>query len=386
MKKLSSPILVTQAILPSYHTYVEKIKQIWDTHWLTNQGVLHQGLQSELKRFFDSEHVTLCVNGHLALDLAIKALRLKGEVITTPFTFVSTTHALTMNNLRPVFCDIKSTDYTIDEDKIEALIGPETSAILAVHVYGFPCEVEKLEHIAKKHNLKLIFDAAHVFGVEYNGRSIAKYGDISMFSFHATKVFNSIEGGALVYADPELEKTLDLFKNFGIADAEHITEIGLNAKMNEFQAAMGLCNLAEYEKQTKKRKQIAEIYCTRLKQISGIRLPNPSMNMTKTNFAYFPILVDETIYGITRDVLYNKLADYNIYARKYFYPLTCDCDCYNGQYKGVEVETARYTAQRILTLPIYGELDPEIATMICDIIQKNCQYTHEQYDTGVKCE
>lgn len=373
LEKISSPILVTKAVLPSYQSYIDKIKQIWDTHWLTNQGVLHQEFQKELKCFFNSEHVTLCVNGHLALDLAIKALRLKGEVITTPFTFVSTTHALTMNNLRPVFCDIKSTDYTIDEDKVEALITSETSAILAVHVYGFPCAVEKLEYIAKKHNLRLIFDAAHVFGVEYNGRSIANYGDISMFSFHATKVFNSIEGGALVYDNLELEKTLDLFKNFGIANAEQITEIGLNAKMNEFQAAMGLCNLEEFEKQIENRRRIADIYFDRLKRIPGIVLPKPSDKMTKANFAYFPILVDEANYGITRDILYDKLADYNIYARKYFYPLTCDCECYNGLFADVDLETARYTAQRILTLPIYGTLDAEIVTTICDVIQINCQ-------------
>ncbi|MDF2636672.1 MAG: dTDP-4-amino-4,6-dideoxy-D-glucose transaminase [Pelosinus sp.] len=372
LEKLSSPILVTRAVLPSYQSYIDKIKQIWDTHWLTNQGALHQEFQNQLKNFFDFEHVTLCVNGHLALDLAIKALRLQGEVITTPFTFVSTTHALTMNNLRPVFCDIKPTDYTIDEDKVEALITPETSAILAVHVYGFPCAAEKLERIARKHNLKLIFDAAHVFGVEYNGRSIANYGDVSMFSFHATKVFNSIEGGALVYGNPELEKTLDLFKNFGIANAEQITEIGLNAKMNEFQAAMGLCNLEGFEKEIINRSHLADIYYDRLKQIPGIVLPKPSDKITKANFAYFPILVDESSYGITRDVLFEKLANYNIYARKYFYPLTCDCECYNGLYAGAELETARYTAQRILTLPIYGTLDPEIVIMICDIIQTNC--------------
>ena len=377
LNKISSPILVTQAVLPSYQSYIDKIKQIWDTHWLTNQGALHQEFQKKLKCFFDSEHVTLCVNGHLALDLAIKVLRLKGEVITTPFTFVSTTHALTMNNLRPVFCDIKSTDYTIDEDKIEALITAETSAILAVHVYGFPCATEKLEYIAKKHNLKLIFDAAHVFGVEYNGRSIANYGDISMFSFHATKVFNTIEGGALVYGNPELEKPLDLFKNFGIANAEQITEIGLNAKMNEFQAAMGLCNLEDFEQQIKSRSRLSDIYCDRLKQIPGIVLPEPSAKMTRANFAYYPILVDETIYGVTRDVLYDKLAENNIYARKYFYPLTCDCECYNGLFNGAELKTARYTSQRILTLPMYGALDPEIVTMICDIIHKNCQYASE---------
>jgi dTDP-4-amino-4,6-dideoxygalactose transaminase len=371
IEKLSSPILVTQALLPSYEKYTEKIKQIWDSHWLTNQGSLHQEFQKQLKSFFKSEHVTLCVNGHLALDLAIKSLRLKGEVITTPFTFVSTTHALMMNNLRPVFCDIKSTDYTIDEDKVEALITPETSAIVAVHVYGFPCAAEKLERIAKKHNLKLIFDAAHVFGVEYEGRSIASYGDISMFSFHATKVFNSIEGGALVYDNPELENTLDLFKNFGIKNAEQITEIGLNAKMNEFQAAMGLCNLEELEKQIESRRRLAGIYCERLHEIPGIVLPKPSKKMTKENFAYFPILVDEKSYGITRDILYDKLADYNIFARKYFYPLTCDCECYGGLFADTQLDIARYTAERILTLPIYGALDVKTVTMICDIIQKN---------------
>ena len=366
-EKFPQPVPVTQATLPPFDDFIAEIRVIWENHWLTNQGVLHEKFRKQLKRFLRAENVTLCVNGHLALDIAIKAFKLSGEVITTPFTFPSTTHAVVMNNLTPVFCDIKLDDYTIDEEKIEGLITPETSAILAVHVYGNPCNVEQLEKIAHRHHLKLIFDAAHVFGVEYNGRPISDYGDISMLSFHATKVFNSIEGGALVYRDASIEPSLNNLKNFGITGPEDIVAIGLNAKMNEFQAAMGICNLSRLSQEFEARKKIVELYRDRLAQIPGIQIIFEKTGVV-ANYAYFPILINENVYGITRNELFSRLADYNVFSRKYFYPLITDCECYVEKYGEVDLPVARYVADRILTIPLYGAMGLPAAENICGII------------------
>lgn len=366
-EKFIKPIAVTQAGLPPLEDFIAEIHIIWENRWLTNQGILHEKFREQLKQFLRAEQVTLCVNGHLALDIAIKALKLSGEVITTPFTFASTTHAVVMNNLTPVFCDIKLDDYTIDEEKIEGLITSETSAILAVHVYGNPCNVEKLEKIAQRHHLKLIFDAAHVFGVEYKGRPISDYGDISMFSFHATKVFNSIEGGALVYRDAALEPSLNNLKNFGITGPEDIVAIGLNAKMNEFQAAMGICNLPRLPQEIASRKKIVEIYRDRLALVPGIRMVVEKGALVP-NYAYFPILIDENFYGKTRNELFDRLKDFNVHSRKYFYPLIPDCECYVEKYGKVDLPVARYVAERILTLPLYGGMGMSEAQNICDII------------------
>lgn len=365
--KFDKPILVTQAGLPPIEEYMAELSVVWETKWLTNQGILHEKFRDQLKQFMKSKQVTLCVNGHMGLDVAIKALKLSGEVITVPFTFVSTTHAVVMNNLTPVFCDIKGDDYTIDEDKVEALITPNTSAILAVHVYGNPCNVEKLEEIAQRHRLKLIFDAAHVFGVEYKGRPISDYGDISMFSFHATKIFNSIEGGALVYRDAGLEPVLNNLKNFGIAGPENIVAVGLNAKMNEFQAAMGICNLMRLSQEIAERKVIVTLYRERLASVPGIRLVPEKMDVLP-NHSYFPILIDEKVYGRTRDELFSYLEEFNVMSRKYFYPLVTDCECYAEKYGGADVPVARYTAERILTIPLYGQMGLAAAQNICEII------------------
>lgn len=368
-EKFIKPIAVTQAILPPLEDYISELNTIWENHWLTNQGFLHEKFRKKLKSFFKSDNVTLCVNGHLALDIALKALKLKGEVITTPFTFASTAHAIVMNNLTPVFCDIKLDDYTIDENKIEELITPVTSAILAVHVYGNPCNVEKLEEIASKHNLKLIFDAAHVFGVEYKGRPISDFGDISMFSFHATKVFNSIEGGALVYRDVALERSLNDLKNFGIAGPENVTSIGLNAKMNEFQAAMGICNLPRFPLELASRKKIVDLYCDRLSVVPGIQIIVRKEGVVP-NYSYFPILIDENVYGKSRNELFRRLDDFNVHSRKYFYPLVTDYECYAEKYDKVDLPVARYVAERILTIPLYGEMGLPAAQNICDIISE----------------
>lgn len=359
-------IFVTRSSMPSYDEYCKKIKSIWETHLLTNNGVFHAQLEEEIKKYLKVNEVTLFTNGHLALENAIQALGLSGEVITTPFTFVSTTHAISRNNLIPVFCDIDSETYTIDPNKIEALITDKTSAIVPVHVYGNVCDVDKIEEIAKKHNLKVIYDAAHAFGVLYKNKSIANYGDISMFSFHATKVFNTIEGGCLAFNNGKYKTKLERLKNFGIKNEDVIDQIGGNAKMNEFQAAMGLCNLENISLSIARRKQIYLLYKELLENIKGIKLNKIQENVV-SNYAYFPVLVEKD-YGITRDELYELLKSHNIFSRKYFYPATNEIECYkeNANKTPIAAEVSR----KILTLPLYEDLEPENVKRICKIIKE----------------
>lgn len=359
-------ILVTKSSIPSYEEYCQEIKSIFETHWLTNNGSLHNELGTKIKDYLDVKNITLFTNGHLALENAIKALDLTGEVITTPFTFVSTTHAISRNNLKPVFCDINKDDYTIDVNKIEALITDKTTAIIPVHVYGNICDVEKIEEIAKKYNLKVIYDAAHAFGVSYKGKGIGNYGDISMFSFHATKVFNTIEGGGLTYCDDKLIKKLDNLKNFGIRDEETIDQIGGNAKMNEFQAAMGLCNLRHLDENIEKRKKIYLQYIELLKEIKGIKL-NYIQDEVESNYAYFPILI-ENDYGLTRNEVYELLKKHNIYARKYFYPAINELDCYSASAEKTPI--AADISRRVLTLPLYDSLEEKNVKRICKVLKE----------------
>lgn len=309
------------------------------------------------------------VNGHMALELAIQAMNFPegGEVITTPFTFISTTHAIIRNKLNPVFCDIKMDDYTIDEEKIESLITEKTVAIIPVHVYGNICNVEEINKIAYKYNLKVIYDAAHAFGEEYKGVAVGNFGDASCFSFHATKVYNTVEGGAVCFKERCLYEKLYNLKNFGIRSEELVTEVGANAKMNEFQAAMGLCNLRYIDSEILSRKQKVSLYERELRDVSGIRILEKSIN-TKYNYAYFPILIDEEKYGMTRDQLYDLLKLKNVFSRKYFYPLTSDQACFKNKYKNVSLECARYCSARILVLPLYADLDEKHILDICTII------------------
>ena len=363
-------ILVTQPSMPSYKEYCESIKDIWDTRWLTNNGPKQEKLIEELKEYLDIkyEYVSLVCNGHMALYNAIKVLNLKGEVITTPFTFVSTTHAIVQNGLKPVFCDIDPNDYTIDTDKIESLITDKTCAIVAVHVYGNPCHVSKIEDIAKKHNLKVIYDAAHAFGEKINNKSVLNYGDLSMLSFHATKVFNTIEGGAIVCSNKKYLYELDNLKNFGITSPENVEGIGFNCKMNEFQAAMGLCNLKHIDEEILKRKKLYERYIKNLEGVKGIKLNIYSKDL-KPNYSYFPIVVlDE--YGLTRNELFNKLEENGYCARKYFYPLITDTECYNKDYDSNDTPIAKDVANRIMTLPMYADLSLSDVDKICEIIKK----------------
>ncbi len=366
-----SQITVTRSSMPTFEEYCEEIKELWNSHWLTNMGVKHKRLEADLLAYLNSDHVKLYCNGHLALEnvLEVYAFPKGSEVITTPFTFASTTHSIVRSGLIPIMCDINSVDYTIDVDKIEELITDKTVAIMPVHVYGNLCDVERIKAIADKHNLKVIYDAAHAFAVTYNGVSSANFGDASMFSFHATKVFNSIEGGALFFRDPELAVRLDELKNFGIHGPESVQWVGGNAKMNEFAAAMGVCNLRHLDEEIAKRAKVSEHYHKRLGGVKGIRL-NAVQKGVKSNYAYFPVVFDG--YKYTRDKIFEMLKAENIVARKYFYPLVNSFDCYKDcDFYGTEKSpVAKYISDRVLTLPMYADLRIEDIDRICDIILK----------------
>ncbi|MCM1215131.1 MAG: DegT/DnrJ/EryC1/StrS family aminotransferase [Lachnospiraceae bacterium] len=365
---MDEKILVTQSSMPAYEEYIEAIKPLWESHWLTNMGKYHQELERQLKVYLDVPEISLMVNGHMALEMTIQAFDFPegSEVITTPFTFVSTTHAIVRNRLCPVFCDIKESDGTMDEAKIEELITEKTVAILPVHVYGNVCNIEGIQRIADKYGLKVIYDAAHAFGVKYKGRGIGSYGDASVFSFHATKVFNTIEGGAAAFADRALYDKLYNLKNFGIRGEEHVVSIGANAKMNELQAIMGLCNLKHIGQALAARKERFVYYREHLQHIKGIRFFAENENASK-NYAYFPILIGED-YPLGRDELYDLLKNHNIYARKYFYPITADMECYTEKYAGKGLVTARKLSEQVLTIPFYEKLEKEQMDRILELI------------------
>lgn len=358
-------IQVTQSSISKYEEYIEEVKELWDTLWLTNMGIKHRQLEKGLEDFLKINHVALFSNGHLALESIIDVMELTGEVITTPFTFISTTHAIVRNGLTPVFCDVNPDDYTMDVTKIEALITDKTSAIIPVHVYGNPCEVEEIERIARKHNLKVIYDAAHAFGVKYKGRGISNFGDVSMYSFHATKVFNTIEGGALAFNDESLVPKLTAYKNFGLTGQESVEYIGTNSKMNEFQAAMGICNLRHIDEEIAKRKLVVERYVSHLQNVDGIKLSLASEHVT-SNYSYFPVVFDR--FSKTRDEVCEQLKEHNIFARKYFYPLTSEFECYKGQFDVNQTPVAKHISERVLTLPLYADLSLDDVDRICHII------------------
>ena len=360
-------ILVTRSSMPDFQEYMDEIKPMWDSHWLTNMGPEHKELQKKLIEYMGVDNIDLFTNGHMALELTLQAMNLQGEVITTPFTFASTTHAIVRNGLKPVFCDIDPVTMTMDVEKIERLITDRTCAIMPVHVYGNICNVEEIERIAHKYELKVIYDAAHTFGETYKGKGVGSFGDASCFSFHATKVFNSIEGGAVCFKDKHLGDLLYELKNFGIHGPEEVDAVGANAKMNEFQAAMGLCNLRHVEREIEKRKKVVERYRERLEGIKGIQL-NHIQDNVKSNYAYFPVIFDEKLFGHSRNEVFDKLAENNIMARKYFYPLTNTFDCYHGQYDVSKTPTALYLSKRVLTLPLYADLSIEDVDRISDII------------------
>jgi dTDP-4-amino-4,6-dideoxygalactose transaminase len=307
-------------------------------------------------------------NGHLALELCLEAFGLSGEVITTPFTFASTTHAIVRSGLTPVFCDIDPDTYTIDAGKIESLITPKTSAILPVHVYGNICDYEAIDAIAKRHGLKAIYDAAHAFGVKYKGMGAGVLGDASMLSFHATKVFNTVEGGAVCFHDPEIGERLQKLRNFGITNQENVELAGMNAKMNEFCAAMGICNLRHVDEDIAKRKTVHEAYGSLLADVPGLLLPK-IQQYTTSNYAYYPVLVNENEFGLARDEFAGRLAEKDVFVRKYFHPLTNAFDCYRGRHDPARTPIALDISKRVVTLPIYADMGLDVVSYICEEIK-----------------
>jgi len=373
IEAFKEPIYVTRPFMPPFNEYVKGLEAIWDNQWLTNNGPVVQRFTKELSNYFETGNICLFTNGTLALQLGLQGMGIVGEVITTPFTFVATTHALFWNNIRPVFVDIEPDYYTLAPEKVEAAITPSTTAILAVHVFGHPCKLDALADIARRHNLKLIYDAAHAFGVRIANKSMAHFGDMSMFSFHATKLYHSIEGGMLTFKDPGVKSIFDYLKNFGFKNEEEVVMPGTNAKMNEMQALMGSVVLKHIDDIIEKRRQITSVYREMLEGIPGITLRPELPKDVHYNYSYMPVEVDEKEFGMSRDRLYEELKKYNIYSRRYFYPLVCDFACYANIAGKDPLTIARKVAERILTLPIYYNLALDDIRKICNIIRNMTQ-------------
>jgi dTDP-4-amino-4,6-dideoxygalactose transaminase len=378
IKPFVKPIYVTRPFLPPFEEFCQGLGEIWETRWLTNDGPILQRFTQELCNFFETDNVCLFNNGTLALQIALQGMGISGEVITTPYTFVATTHTLFWNKIRPVFVDIEPDYYSLDPEKVEAAITPWTTAILAVHVYGYPCKLNALADIARRHNLKLIYDAAHAFGIKVGTKPIGHFGDLSMFSFHATKPFHSLEGGLLIFQAAGLKDIFNYLKNFGFKNELEVVMPGTNAKMNEMQSLMGSMVLKYLEEVIRKRAMITELYRCRLKDVPGIHLPPPLSSGIKFNHAYMPIEVDEQKFGMSRDALYEKLKEYNVYSRRYFHPLVCDYACYRSVSVKDPLTVARRVSERILTLPIYDSLELSEVETICEIIM--CLH-HEKDDS-----
>lgn len=350
------PIYVTQPNLPPLEEFIPYLRKIWDSKVLTNGGPFHQQLEQALCDHLGVKHLALFTNGTIALVTALQALRITGEVITTPYSFVATAHSLLWNGIKPVFVDIDPKTLNLDPSKIEAAITPQTTAILPVHVYGHPCDVEAIQQVADKHNLKVIYDAAHAFGVQCHSGSVLNYGDLSVLSFHATKVFNTFEGGAVVCPDAETKKHIDQLKNFGFVDEVTVVAPGINGKMSEVNAAFGLLQLDHIDQALARRKEIAISYREQLAGVRGIRCLGDAGERV-ANYAYFPIFV-ETDYPLSRDVLYQKLRDHNVYSRRYFYPLISNFPMYQDlpSAKPINLPVATNAADRVLCLPLYPSL------------------------------
>ncbi|KAF0200316.1 MAG: DegT/DnrJ/EryC1/StrS [Bacteroidetes bacterium] len=369
IEKLNTPIYVTQPALPPLEEFTELLKQIWDNKILTNNGPFHRQFENELAEYLGVKYISVFTNGTLALMTALQALRITGEVITTPFSFVATTHSLWWNNIKPVFADIDPDYFNLDPEKVEAAITPQTTAIMPVHVYGNPCKLEVFQRIADTYGLKLIYDAAHAFGVKVNGESVLNFGDLSILSFHATKVFNTIEGGAIICHDEKTKQRIDYLKNFGFADETTVIAPGINAKMNELQAAYGLLQLKYVDGNIGKRKAIADIYRVHLQDVPGIRCL-PDIEGVNHAYSYFPVLVDSSGYGRTRDEIYEELKRHNIFGRRYFYPLISQFPTYRGlsSSRPDNLPIATKIAEQVICLPIYPELSFDIVKSISEII------------------
>ncbi|MFS0576487.1 DegT/DnrJ/EryC1/StrS family aminotransferase [Sporosarcina sp. 179-K 3D1 HS] len=364
-------IHLTRPLLPSVDRMTERLQTIWQSGWITNNGSQHGQLERELRHYLGAEHIALFNNGTLALLLGLKALDLTGEIITTPFTFPATVQAIDWNGLTPVFCDIEPETLTIDPTKIEALVTEQTSAILAVHVYGNPCKVEEIQKIADKYGLKVIYDGAHTFGTKWEGRPIGNYGDMTMFSFHATKLFNTIEGGALVFKDGQLAGKLASLKNFGLSGPEEVVLSGLNAKLNEVQAAMGLEVLKLVKEERRKRAQVKQQYDRFLADIPGVRILT-SLEGEQSSYQYYVIEIDEALFGASRNDVHEWLNEHAIMTRKYFSPLCSDFPWYAHlpSAQREELPQANRLVSRVLALPYYGELELDVAKAICEVIRQ----------------
>lgn len=357
--------------LPDFDLFMQQAKSIWDTHILSNQGPLVQELESNLSDYLKTDHVSTFTNGHIALDCAIKAFDFGGgEVITTPYTFVSTTQTIIANGLTPVFCDIKESDCTIDEDKIEALITEKTKAIIPVHVYGFPCNHQKIQEIADKHNLKVIYDSAHGFGVTVDGKGIGSLGDLSMFSFHATKIFHTVEGGCLSFSDKNLGNKLTEIRNFGLTETGDVESVATNGKMSEIHAAMGLCNLKMIDDTISKRKKIIEYYLKKLKNVDGITCFLWDKQNISYNYAYFPVLFSNSCQDKRNEIELALKEKYGILTRRYFSPMTSDFTLFRAKYPCNETPIAKDIANRVLTLPLYTDLTEEDIDYVCDCLNQ----------------
>ncbi len=363
-------IYVTQPSLPPLEEFIPYLQQIWDSKILSNGGPFHQQLEEVLCEYLDVEHISLFTNGTLALVTALQALRVTGEVITTPYSFVATAHSLLWNGITPVFVDIDPDTFNMNPDKIEVAITSKTTAILPVHCYGYPCNVDRIQEIANSHGLKIIYDAAHAFGVQDQGGSILRYGDLSILSFHATKVFNTFEGGAIVCPDANTKQRIDYLKNFGIADETTVIAPGINGKMNEIQAAMGILQLKYVDKAIVRRQEVNDVYRQRLKGVDGLTIPANNTAAVQHNFSYFPILV-EPEYPLSRDALYESLKSQGIFSRRYFYPLISDFSMYKNL-PSANLENlmqAAKMAQKVLCLPIYPTLSIRDIEFISDLIK-----------------
>jgi dTDP-4-amino-4,6-dideoxygalactose transaminase len=370
MKPFDEPIYVTRPMLPDLKEFKSQLEDIWSSQWLSNNGSKHQQLEEHIRKTLKVPAISLFNNGTIALLIAVKSLDLTGEVITTPFTFPATPHVLTWNGITPVFCDIDDQSMNIDPDKIERMITPKTTAILAVHVYGTPCDVNKIQDIADRYDLKVIYDAAHAFNTMIDDTGIGNFGDISMFSFHATKLFHTAEGGALTYKNPALKQRIDLFKNFGIKNEDEVLLPGINGKMSEIQAALGLVNLNFMECERVKRQKIYEVYYSLLANIEGITMIDLGDNIQKS-YQYLVIRIDHKKFGISRDEVYERLKQYNVYSRKYFYPLCSNYPYYTQlpSAKPSNLCVANKVVNEVLCLPFYGNLSIFSVERICEIIR-----------------
>jgi dTDP-4-amino-4,6-dideoxygalactose transaminase len=364
-------IYVTQPFLPPLEEFEAYLKDIWDTKWVTNNGKYHQRLESALCDYLGVKYISLFSNGTLALITALQALKITGEVITTPFSFVATAHSIWWNNIKPVFADVDPEYFNLDPDRVEAAITPQTTAIMPVHVYGNPCQVDKLKKIADTYGLKLIYDACHTFGVKTGGQSVLNFGDLSVMSFHATKVYNTFEGGAIVCHDEATKKRIDFLKNFGFADETIVVTPGINAKMNEFQAALGLLQLKYVDGAIQKRKDITTHYWEKLKGIPGLSFMN-DMPGVRHCYPYFPVLIDEKEYGLSRDAIYEEMKRHNIFGRRYFYPLISQFPAYKGlpSARAGNLPVAEKVAGQVICLPLYSELDLASVEVITKLLRR----------------